>query len=236
MKQHLSHSLQDLITSLERTAVVNNDIVINIMKKLGINETGLTAHQSFDHAPAESYGRKLLYKCKRFELYLMSWNPGDITAIHNHGAIEWGCVLFFGTATHRLYDLKNNKLELTNADTYQKGQIAPVCGDLIHLMGNDRQEPFVTLHLYGCDNQQRKQQVKEMVFFPEYGLQYENTGPAFLKPTAEDIYSPQPLYNICHYTARDYLKLAAPFYARNGQEQIINNAMQLYNKAQHIPS
>lgn len=236
MKQHVSHSLQNLITVLEKTAVVNNEIVIDIMAKLSISEAGLAAHQSFDHAPTESYGRKLLYKNQRFELYLMSWNPGDITAIHNHGATDWGCVLFFGTATHRLYDLKSNKLELKNADTYHKGQIAPVCGDLIHLMGNERQKPFVTLHLYGCDDQQRKKQVKEMVFFPEYGLQYENTGPAFLKPKAEDINRPQPLCEICHHTALDYLKLATPFYTRNGQAQTILNAMQLYNKTQHIPS
>ncbi len=236
MSQHLPQGLLALIASLERLAVVENEKVIEIMANLDINESELLQYQTFDHSPAESYGRKLLFKNNRFEIYLMSWNPGDITTIHNHGATQWGCVLFFGTATHRLYAFNKNKLELKNTDTFYKGQLAPVCGDLIHLMGNYRHKPFCTLHLYGCDDQHRKQMIKEKVFLPEHGLQYENSGAAFLKPTTEDIQRPQPLVEICHHAAMDYLKLAKPFYTRNGKEQTILNAMEMYNKTHKLSS
>ena len=45
----------------------------------------LTAWADFDHPVEDSYGRRLVYDGGDFEIMVMSWAPGDFSAIHDHG-------------------------------------------------------------------------------------------------------------------------------------------------------
>ena len=81
----------------------------------------------------------------------MSWNPGDFSAIHNHGdGIQWGAVKFFGSAIHNVFKTKGRILECAFQEITSNGQINHIQPDLIHQMGvspfGDR---LLSLHIYG---------------------------------------------------------------------------------------
>jgi hypothetical protein len=79
----------------------------------------------------------------------MSWVPGDISAIHDHGYTEWGAVQVFGPAEHATFDVKDNVLYTSSRFLFKPGDVVGVSHELIHQMGNSTDTPFMTLHVYG---------------------------------------------------------------------------------------
>jgi hypothetical protein len=63
----------------------------------------------------------------------MSWRANDFTAIHNHGATEWGCVFFMGSATHRIYEMENDKLSL-NAKMFSRPAKLPMYAAILSIL------------------------------------------------------------------------------------------------------
>jgi hypothetical protein len=109
----------------------------------------LTRWQDLRHPLADSYGRKLIARGPHFELMLMSWMPGDYSAIHDHGRAEWGAVRYFGAADHVVFDLDHDLLSIRERTRLGYDDVCGVDADLIHLMGNPGDKPFFSLHLYG---------------------------------------------------------------------------------------
>ena len=105
---------------------------------------------SFDHPVSDSYGRKLVFNGGHFEVMVMSWLPGDFSAIHDHGATEWGAVQCFGSAEHFIYQLSGSRLSSPESAPYTPGLVRAVDHSLIHQMGNKSSQPFLSLHVYGC--------------------------------------------------------------------------------------
>ena len=115
----------------------------------------LLAWADFDHPIRDSYGRRLVARGARFELMVMSWQPGDYSAVHDHGYTEWGAVRYFGPAEHVVFRERDGRLGVESRTTQLPGSVCAVDHDLIHLMGNAGPRPFLSLHLYGqarpCD-------------------------------------------------------------------------------------
>jgi hypothetical protein len=153
----------------------------------------------------------------------MSWKSGDFTAIHNHGYTEWGCVYFFGEATHRLYSVTNAELKILQKDNFHKGQIASVCGDLTHIMGNSSSENFTTLHIYGSNTRNNDVSKDAIVYLPELDKEVTTMGSAFLNMDKQLILSEKPLIKVCNDVVADYFSLIKPFYERNGLVSILKN-------------
>jgi hypothetical protein len=109
----------------------------------------LTRWQDLRHPLADSYGRRLIARGPHFELLLMSWLPGDYSAIHDHGRAEWGAVRYFGAADHIVFDLDDGLLSIRERMRTAYDDVCAVDADLIHLMGNAGDRPFFSLHLYG---------------------------------------------------------------------------------------
>jgi hypothetical protein len=109
----------------------------------------LTRWQDLRHPLADSYGRKLIARGPHFELLLMSWVPGDYSAIHDHGRAEWGAVRYFGAADRIVFDLDDDLLSIRERTRMGCNDVCAVDADLIHLMGNPGGKPFFSLHLYG---------------------------------------------------------------------------------------
>lgn len=141
----LSHILDALDQGMVKTATDARNLLIDSE----ISAEDLQAWADFDHSPRDGYGRKLVHQGPNYELMVMSWLPGDYSAIHDHGATDWGAVKFFGHAEHHAYQFDGNEVSLSETVQLPPGEVRSVNHQLIHQMGNPGNEPFLTLHLYG---------------------------------------------------------------------------------------
>jgi len=144
----MSQRLQLLIASIGHEAPESLQALERSVSDAGLLEQDLLPWADFDHPVSDSYGRRLIWKSDYVELMVMSWVPGDFSAIHDHGTAHWGVVQSFGAATHSLYRLNGNHLEFNCQSDYEPGDIQTVDHRLIHQMGNSGHRPFLSLHLY----------------------------------------------------------------------------------------
>lgn len=222
MKSDLPNCIQGIISELEQHDTINSNIISDIISKAKISQRDFDRYAYFNHPFSESYGRNLIFDNGNFKIMLMSWRAGDFTAIHNHGYTEWGCVYFFGNATHRLYEMVNGWLKLVRSDCFEKGQCAPVCGELTHLMGNAESKDFTTLHIYGSNTRAKNISDNAKVIVPEQKKIVTTLGSAFLNMKTDLVLSEYEFTNIDLETAIDYFHLVKPFYKRNNREDVIN--------------
>ena len=110
----------------------------------------LEAWADFDHPAVDSYGRRMVYDGGFFELMAMSWVDGDMAAIHDHGHTQWGAVKVLGPTEHAIFKISGGVLTTVERRRFAPGSVLAVSHELIHQMGNVGQEPYLTLHLYGC--------------------------------------------------------------------------------------
>lgn len=223
METTFSKNIERLIKDIKHQNYLTNPLVSEIVESNRITENDVAQFVSYNHSPNESYGRQLIYDNGNFKILLMSWNSGDFTAIHNHGYTEWGCVYFFGEATHRLYSVTNDELKIVQKDNFHKGQTASVCGDLTHIMGNSSSESFTTLHIYGSNTRNNDVSKDAIVYLPELDKEVTTMGSAFLNMDKQLILSEKPLIKVCNEVVADYFSLIKPFYERNGLVSILKN-------------
>ena len=82
VKKMIAPSLQRLIDTLSRSAhslpqLKFKELVVNCQ----ITSQALMPWADFDHPVADSYGRQLVHHGGHFEVMVMSWLPGDCSAI-----------------------------------------------------------------------------------------------------------------------------------------------------------
>lgn len=221
MKTTLPINLNNLILDIKNIKYVDNNLIATIVSNSKLSEKDIKSYIAFDHDNNESYGRKLIYDNGNFKIMLMSWKSGDFTAIHNHGYTEWGCVYFFGEATHRLYEIQNDVLTISKKDNFHKGQIASVCGDLTHIMGNAGNKDFATLHIYGSNTRQNNVSEDAKIYMPELQKIYTTMGSAYLNMKKELILSEKYSTNFDHELISDYFSLVKPFYERTYNQHLL---------------
>ena len=223
MNTGFSKNIGSLIKNLRNQDSVTNSMVLEMVESYNLTEQDVAQYASFNHSQNESYGRQLIYDNGNFKILLMSWKPGDFTAIHNHGYTEWGCVYFFGEATHRLYSVTNDELKIIQKDNFQKGQIASVNGNLTHMMGNSSSKNFSTLHIYGSNSQQSDVSKDAIVYLPELDKEVTTMGSAYLNMDKQLILSEKPLLNVSTDVVADYFSLVKLFYECNGLTSLLRN-------------
>lgn len=148
----LPSRLQTLIHSLETSPAATPEVATQLMEAAAIEAEDLQPWADFDHPIADSYGRQLVYDGGNFEVMVMSWAPGDYSAIHDHGAAQWGAVQSFGAAEHSVFRLDQMQLSTVSVHPFPMGSVNAVDSDLIHQMGNPSHSPFLSLHVYGSLN------------------------------------------------------------------------------------
>ena len=142
--------LQWLILSLQSANAELTPLQIKcLLQTIDISEQALMPWADFNHPVTDSYGRKLVFDGGHFEIMVMSWRPGDISAIHDHGSTQWGAVQSFGKADHYIYQFTAGVLGNPAAAPYSPGMVRAVDHSLIHQMGNTGERPFLSLHVYG---------------------------------------------------------------------------------------
>lgn len=148
-KLTLPLSVSTLIESIgDRTDFTTAEIT-QLLKAANIQKKDLKDFTTFDHPKKEGYGRKLVYQTNHFEVLVVSWAPGDFTAIHNHGYTNWGAVKTFGRLEHSTYSLDGDYLTTLFREKLAPEEVIPVDQSLIHQMGNPYQENVLSIHVYG---------------------------------------------------------------------------------------
>ncbi len=231
MQPQYSKNIAKLIADIQNQPNLNNTLIYQIVDQVSLTENDVESFYCFEHPDYQSYGRKLIFDNGNFKILLMSWKSGDYTAIHNHGYTEWGCVYYFGEATHRLYRLEEDSLRLAQKDTYYKGNVASVCGDLTHLMGNGSNKDFSTLHIYGSNSRTSDVSKDAVVYLPEFAKKVTTMGSAYLNMNQELMLSETHFNTLSKEALTDYFYLVKPYYERNKLFQILNL---MENKIQNL--
>lgn len=143
-------SLKTLISTLQSHSALSPAQVKAIILESEVSMQDLMPWADFDHPVTDSYGRKLVFDGGHFEVMVMSWAPGDFSAIHDHGATQWGAVQCFGVAEHYVYQFSKGRITTLKPAHYSPGMVHAVDHSLIHQMGNSSDMPFLSLHVYGC--------------------------------------------------------------------------------------
>lgn len=184
--KQLPVSLQCLIFLLSQSNHLTSDRVYQSLLHANVNQAELMPWATFDHPVTDSYGRQLVYDGGYFEIMVMSWLPGDVSAIHDHGEAQWGAVQCFGQAIHTVYELVDQKLQTKVELPLFPSRIIEVDHDLIHQMSNYSQERFLTLHVYGCYDFNHTITENARIFDLQEGrIQYTNGGVFFCLPDDE---------------------------------------------------
>ncbi len=147
----LPRTLDDLRKALRKEKDLTPGKLVRLLIEADIKEEDLLQWVDYDHDVKDSYGRKPVCKEDNFEIMVMSWTPGDFSAIHDHGHTTWGAVKVFGSADHATFKVLEGQLKTTNREILEPGTVLPVSATLIHQMGNPHQEGFISLHIYGTD-------------------------------------------------------------------------------------
>lgn len=96
----------------------------------------------------------MIFKAGNYEIMAMSWLPGDFSGIHDHGHTQWGAVQVFGPAEHATFRIEEDEIITLARWQMQAGEVVGVSHKLIHQMGNPGETSFLSLHVYGCTEDQ----------------------------------------------------------------------------------
>ncbi len=150
IKSKLPRSIERFVMTMQKHGVDSPLSARNMLADSGIEEDDVLPWAEFEHPATDGYGRRMVHQGANYELMVMTWLPGDFSAIHDHGATQWGAVLCLGDAEHATFTHKGNVLTTNERETTFKGEINEVDQSLIHQMGNRNSAPFLSVHLYGC--------------------------------------------------------------------------------------
>jgi hypothetical protein len=203
-----------IVDIIESNSHINNQYLVEKFKEAGIIAEDFRAYQDHRHDAAHSYGRKVIYEGRNFIMYIMSWAPGDFTAIHSHGYSEWGSVVFLTDMNHRLYHAEGKTVKLVGKSVVPLGTVVPVIGGLVHAMGNLTNTPSMTLHVYGSGKPTSNANDNSLVYEIDKkqirttnGAAYINIGEEFCKKTEPGLLTDTE-------TLLDYLQIVLPFYKK----------------------
>jgi cysteine dioxygenase len=210
----IPQSIQQLIKSIEAEPKMTPKKAKELVEAANITAEDLMPYADFEHPVEDCYGRKMLYDAGAFEIMVMSWNPGDFSAIHNHGYTEWGAVQVFGTAQHNIFNLKEKYLTTAKKEVLMPGEVVKVNNALIHQMGNSTTAPYLTLHLYGCNTRNELVTADSYIYELEKKRIVETTGGAFFNLSADEVKTVKEELSADEETYIYYTYLLLEYYKR----------------------
>ena len=121
----------------------------NKIKSLGsgINNYKGLDWQSFVEFSAEKYNRINYFTNHNFEMYILCWNPGQCSPIHDHP--PEGCIMkvLQGELTEETYDI--NSLDIIATNTVKPSSISYIDNNIaFHKISNETDKPAISLHIY----------------------------------------------------------------------------------------
>lgn len=180
--------INNLITSIETEGKLTPLRAGELVAASKVSQEEMMHYADFDHPTEDCYGRKMVYDHGCFEVMVMSWNPGHYSSIHNHGYTQWGVVQVFGNTHHMVYHVKNDELRFSKKEILNAGGIVKVNNNFIHQMGNASTTPYLTLHVYGCNDRSEGITADAKNYDLEFDRISHTTGGAFFNLPAAEIY------------------------------------------------
>lgn len=150
-ENQLPTSIQFIIEHLQHQHIMTPAEMRSLVLSANVQAEDLLPWADYDHPVQDSYGRRMIHKGPHFEVMVMSWLPGDFSAIHDHGHTQWGAVQVFGPAEHATFAVQDGLLRTTARFNFSPGDVVGINHGMTHQMGNATDEPFVSLHVYGLD-------------------------------------------------------------------------------------
>jgi cysteine dioxygenase len=96
----------------------------------------------------ECYARNTVLLNGQCELVVICWQPGQMSAIHDHGSSYCLYLVIEGTMVEERYRLKDGKPEKTDERSFKRGDITIAAGDSVHRINNRTGKDLVTVHIY----------------------------------------------------------------------------------------
>lgn len=229
--EKLSPGLQRLVDSIEtQHKHVSVKLAAELMEKAKIVESDLLPWADYAHPITDGYGRNLAYHTDKFEVMIMTWNPGDYSSVHDHGYTQWGAVQVFGDVMHQSYSTVGDTFKLSSKEILSKGSITKVNNALIHQMGNATTKPYLTLHMYGANEPHETVTADMKIYELETGLIRKTNGGAFFNLTEEDAPIIDSMKPIEKETFVNQASILMQYYCRYAPDQIQERRLNLLHK------
>ena len=150
----ITNTLPTSLEYIKNKLSAKKELLPNEMRRIildaQVKQDDLMPWADFDHPATDGYGRKMVHHGGHFEIMVMSWIPGDFSAIHDHGYTQWGAVQVFGPAEHATFRIKDGQISTLDRWVFTPGDVVGVSHNLVHQMGNTTENTrFLSLHIYG---------------------------------------------------------------------------------------
>ncbi|KAG8469441.1 hypothetical protein KFE25_005896 [Diacronema lutheri] len=188
-------ALVHLIEYIRAEANLTSAKMVAAIERAGVRAVDLEPWADFDHPAEDSYGRKMIYEDGTFEAMAMSWVPGDVSAIHDHGTDMYhGCVKVFGNFEHTTYATDGVTLKMLTAEALRAGDSIAVEHGLIHQMANGDNGRYMSLHVYARPRWVAERGVTDdtRIFVPRAHRINIVNGGAFLAGPSREVRSSTP--------------------------------------------
>jgi len=96
----------------------------------------------------ECYARNTILLNDHCELVVICWQPGQMSAIHDHGSSYCLYLVIDGTMIEERYRLEGGKPEPTEERSFGRGDITIASGESVHRINNRGERNLVTVHIY----------------------------------------------------------------------------------------
>jgi len=96
----------------------------------------------------ECYARNTVLLNDQCELVVICWQPGQMSAVHDHGSSYCLYLVVDGTMVEERFRLRDGKPEPVDERSFGKGDITIAAGDSVHRINNRGEKPLVTVHIY----------------------------------------------------------------------------------------
>lgn len=117
-----------------------------------VRERGEALCNQARFVPGAEYHREMVHRAPGLEIWLLSWLPGQVSSIHDHGGIVTVTTVLSGSVFEERYERSGAGMTVRPSwsNTRVVGDIDPIDPSEIHRITPI--VPTVTLHLYapGC--------------------------------------------------------------------------------------
>jgi cysteine dioxygenase len=97
-------------------------------------------------SPTNDYARELVHRADGAELWLLSWLPGQVTPIHDHGGAASACTVLAGALLEQRFVRRGSGVVLAETTRHLPDHHVVIDADAIHRVRP--LVPTISLHLY----------------------------------------------------------------------------------------
>lgn len=129
----------------QRVARAPVAVLAALVERLSLAPRLVEGLVQFDPA---GYQRRLICRTAVLDLLVLSWMPGQTSAIHDHARSRGVVRVHAGTLTSRAFTVRAQRARLEHEDHLPAGSVAPVEVGEVHQLANTSATGLVTIHAY----------------------------------------------------------------------------------------